>query len=544
MGQNGSGQRGGTQNQTIAPNTGGSIPRPAPNPSPVYDVPRTIAEAIAASTELLLARRNVQIDENRADESSALNRPTVTGNGSATRFDQATKIAIGGGPPVQTVPSHQEALSLVVSQRLDFLGLIRAETNQARLQTEADRASLDRIVNGRVLLAQTYFYNLLRAQHQVQVAQAALASTTEQETIARRLYEGQIGQKIDLLRASTQVAQAQQDLVRAENDLGLSRASFNDLVGRSLGSPVEPIDVPGVSVGADVPRPAANVVGTTPPDAAIPPVVAPPVPAIPATPAPPATPTLPTAPGGRVPGADAPPFVPFAPPIAEVQAIDLDKAIQTGQNARPEVRQNALLLRGNETGIRIARAGREPSFAISASGNYYPTTSFQFPRQRTAALTVSASIPLYDGGVTRDRINEARLRTDNARDILASSQSGVALEVRQAYLTLSTAARQIEAANAALTQAIAARQLAQIRYEGQVGLFLEVTDAQTALVRAENAQINAVYDYLIARAQFNNAVGISTYLADPTAPAPPALTPVLPPPTPAQTAPQAVPATP
>ena len=380
--------------------------------------------------------------------------------------------------------------------------------------------------NGRVLLAQTYFYNLLRAQHQVQVAQAALSSTTDQETIARRLYEGQVGQKIDLLRASTQVAQAQQDLVRAENDLGLSRAAFNDLVGRPLNLPVEPIDVPGVSVGADVPAPSAKPVGTTPPQTPTPPVVAPPpAPASPPTPAPPATPTLPAA-----------PFAPFAPPITDVQSIDLGQATQTAQAVRPEVRQNALLLRANETGIRIARAGQEPTFAVSASGNYYPTTSFQFPRQRTAALTVSASIPFYDGGVTRDRIAEARLRTDNARSTFESSQSGVALQVQQAFLTLSTAARQIEAANAALTQAIAARQLAQIRYEGQVGLFLEVTDAQTALVRAENAQINAVYDYLIARAQFNDAVGTPDYLTEvnnPNTPRPPAILPVPPPPAPA-----------
>jgi outer membrane protein len=83
----------------------------------------------------------------------------------------------------------------------------------------------------------------------------------------------------------------------------------------------------------------------------------------------------------------------------------------------------------------------------------------------------------------------------------------VTLDVRQADLNLLTAARQIGAANTALQQAIAARQLAQARYEGQVGLYLEVTDAQAALVQAENSQVNAVYDYLVARAQFENALG-------------------------------------
>ena len=51
------------------------------------------------------------------------------------------------------------------------------------------------------------------------------------------------------------------------------------------------------------------------------------------------------------------------------------------------------------------------------------------------------------------------------------------------------------------------RQLAELRYKGQVGLYLEVTDAQAALVQAENNQVDAVYNYLVARAQFQNAVG-------------------------------------
>ncbi len=535
-GQTTSGQNTATTPASQTGQLGGSVPRPGANPSPVYDVSRAIQEAIGASSELILARRNVQIDENRADEVSSQGRFNVTGNGSATRFDQATQIAIGGGPPIQVIPSHQEALSLVVSQRLDFLGQIRAETRQARLQTEADRANLDRIVNDRSLQAQQIFYNLLRAYHQVQVAQSALASAQNQETIARRLYEGQIGQKIDYLRASTQTAQAVQDLQRAENDLGLARASFNDLVGRPLNSPVEPVDVPGVSVGVDVPRPASVPVGNTPPASGAPPVVVPaPASTIPVRPILPGTP-----PGGPATGAAAPtatPYVPFAPPVGELESIDVNQATQTAQNNRPEVRRNAVLLRASETGIQVARSGQQPSFALSASGNYYPTTSFQFPRQRTAAITASVSIPFYDGGATKARINEARLQTENARTAFGSSQSGVALEVQQAYLTLSTAARQITAANAAVEQAIAARQLAQIRYEGQVGLFLEVTDAQAALVRAESAQVNAVYDYLIARAQFVNAVGTPTYL---TATAPP---PALPSTAPTPATP-AVPATP
>jgi len=168
---------------------------------------------------------------------------------------------------------------------------------------------------------------------------------------------------------------------------------------------------------------------------------------------------------------------------------------------------NEVNVRVAEKGIKLARAGLEPNFSLNAAGDYYPTTSFQNPRKRVAEITANISIPLYDGGATRDRVAEARNRTENAQTTLDAARSDVALDVRQSYLNLETAARQITAANSELSQAVAARQLAELRYRGQVGIYLEVTDAQNALVQAENNQVDAVYNYLVARAQFENATG-------------------------------------
>lgn len=486
-----------------APNGGGatagtqSVPLPDGR-SPSYDLARTVNEALASSAQVQIQRKQVEIDAKRVDEAEAQNRPSITGNASATRFDAKTKVSIAGSPPVQVIGDHTETLSLNATERLDLLGQVRAARSQARLQQIADRAALDTSTQERTLQAKTIYFNLLRAQHQVQVAETALRDAATQEAVSRRLYENQVGQKIDLLRAETNTAQAQQNLTAAQNSLDIARASFNDLVGRPLEAPVTVQDVPGVSVGVDIQAGTGAGLGNTPGQ------------------------TLPT-------------FTPFTVPPAEINGIDVNQSIAQAQSRRPEVLQNAALARAAEVGVRIAREGMEPSFALSASGDYYPTTSFQFPRQKTAAFTVSASIPLYDGGRTRDLVQEAHLRTDQARTALESSKSDVALQVRQSYLNLATAARQIDAANAALTQAIAARQLAEIRYEGQVGLFLEVTDAQAALVRAENSQVDAVYNYEIARAQFENAQGVPALQQTNTVVVSPSATPAAAAPAPATT---------
>ncbi len=435
--------------------------RPA---DPPYSLAQTIKASLAASAEVEMAARNVQIDRKQADVEFARLRPGVRFDGNATRFDDKSRVAFGNNPPIVVAQDHAETLSLGASLDLDLFGQIRAAASQAKLQSLADQFTLATIRNQRILTTKSVYYNLLRAEHQVQVAQAALTTAQQQQATASKLNLGQIGQKIDVLRANTQVATSEQDLLSAQTNRDIARHDFNDLIGHPLDAPVEVQDVPGVTVGVDI------GVGAT------------------------ANSTPQNGPS-------------YTAPASEVDGIDVTKSVATAQQQRPEALTAQVLARVAETGIKLARAGLEPTFTLSASTNYYPTTSFQYPRQSEAQIGFGFSVPLYDGGATRARVQAARLQTENARTALDRRRKDVALDVRQTYLNLTRTAHQIAAANTALQQAIAARRLAQARYEGQVGLYLEVTDAQAALVQAENSQVNSVYDYLIALAQFENALG-------------------------------------
>lgn len=462
----GSGTNGSGQNAGGTFGAQGSLPLSgAGTASRVYTLAQTIEAGLQSSADIQIATRNVQIDAKRADEAAATGRPSLNASGQATRFDQKTLIALGNGPAIQVTGTHVEILQLNLTQRFDLTGQIRAATDQARLQSLADTFILSQVRNSRVLRAQTIYFNTLRAQHQVDVANAALTSTRRQLTDATNLNVAGVGQRIDVLRAQTQVATAEQDVATAENNYGIALNSFNDLVGRPLDEPVTLQDAPGAII-AD---PVTDFSQVGAPD----PKLAPPLP-------------------------DAP---------AEVAAIIINNALVQAGRQRPEILQAQVNLRVSQVGTTIARAGLQPTFSLAAAGDYYPDTNFQFPRKRTAQITANLNIPLYDGGATRDRIQASRLLTQNAQTSLESTRSDVALDVRQSYLNLATAARQIGAANAALQSAIAARQLAQIRYQGQVGLYLEVTDAQSALVQAENNQVDAIYNYFVARAQFQYSVG-------------------------------------
>jgi len=164
--------------------TAGSMPSPESagvntNMAPVhYDLDRTIRESLAASTDLANAIRNVQIERRRSDQAKADGRPKLSGEGQATRFDQPTKVSFGGGTPIQIVGDHTELVALNASDKIDIVGQIKAAATQAELQSLEDRLVAQQIANRRILSAHTVYYNLLRAQHQVSVAQASLATAS------------------------------------------------------------------------------------------------------------------------------------------------------------------------------------------------------------------------------------------------------------------------------------------------------------------------------------------------------------------------------
>ena len=153
---------------------------------------QTVQEALRVSFDVEQANRNAAVSAQRIRESVGASRPTLTGTASASRYDAATKIPFGNGPPVEVLPDHLETATITAAYRFDFLGQIRAATDQARLQALADQITVNQVSNARALTAKTSYYAALRGEHQVQVAEAALRNAQVQRDTAKKLFEGQI----------------------------------------------------------------------------------------------------------------------------------------------------------------------------------------------------------------------------------------------------------------------------------------------------------------------------------------------------------------
>jgi outer membrane protein TolC len=111
-------------------------------------------------------------------------------------------------------------------------------------------------------------------------------------------------------------------------------------------------------------------------------------------------------------------------------------------------------------------------------------------------------------------------RVDRAEAELARQR--VLSEVGQAYLELRTSEQRVAAATAEEANARETVRLATGRYRVGLGIFLDVVDALSALLRAQTDRVNALTQLDLSRAALARAIGetppVTPDVARPTVP--------------------------
>jgi len=183
---------------------------------------------------------------------------------------------------------------------------------------------------------------------------------------------------------------------------------------------------------------------------------------------------------------------------------------------RRELEVAQLSIQSAQIGGRVARAEFCPK--VEAGGLL---TDFQqsAPRAHSnlALGFIKLEWALFEGG---RRVGETRIADSKTRASVAQAESladTIAFQVNEAYRQLVVARRGIDRSKPAVDQAREGNRLLRVRYAKGDATPAEVTDAETALTRAEQDQLNSFYDYLSALARLNFAIGLPP---DKTAPAP------------------------
>ncbi len=197
--------------------------------------------------------------------------------------------------------------------------------------------------------------------------------------------------------------------------------------------------------------------------------------------------------------------------IEKIQ-ITVEEAIQTALDNRPEFKETEASLKQQEWSLTLSKLQRWPR--LSANANYnvdldnYLRERINFSEFRSWSVGASLNFTLYDGGVLGNIVKERSMQLEQARENASDLERSVALDVRQSYLNLKRSETVVEISNTQVENARLSLEVIQGRYRVGKAILLEVLDAQTSYAQALTNQVNAFYDYKIALARLQDAMGV------------------------------------
>ena len=193
---------------------------------------------------------------------------------------------------------------------------------------------------------------------------------------------------------------------------------------------------------------------------------------------------------------------PDAPPTPD-PALSVEQLWQRARLQRPDLRDAELRLQISRLGLDAARLNSLLRLQISARGfrEYEPNSRTQ------GSLSIVASYPLFDGGLTRASLREAEASLQSAQFRLQQAERDAYAEVESALLSIREASERLEASKIALAAAQRNFDAAQESLREGVGTIVEVLTAQLALITAETNLVQATYDAAVAELQLRLATG-------------------------------------
>ena len=208
-------------------------------------------------------------------------------------------------------------------------------------------------------------------------------------------------------------------------------------------------------------------------------------------------------------GLDADTVLEIAPPRIEAPDMATESAVRElveyARTLRPDLAAADAKIRAARAQVRAAQAAGKPTVSLTASagiGNSNTLDSFS-----TGAVGVSLSFPLFTGYRNTYEIRSAQAQAEAReadRDVLRSQ---IALDVWIAWQSLITERAALANAEDLLRSALESDNVSRGRYRAGAGTLIDLLNAQSALASARFQQVQAQYNWHLAKAALASALG-------------------------------------
>lgn len=195
---------------------------------------------------------------------------------------------------------------------------------------------------------------------------------------------------------------------------------------------------------------------------------------------------------------------------------DMAYCLAYSEQHRPELKQAEYGVDAAEAALVVARSGHMPKVYANASNNWGGNGSdWPGDDDENWSVGVTASMNVFDSGVTWSRIHAAQENLAKAKESQRQIKDNVELEVRTDYLNLREAEKRITTTQVAVASAEEDYHIAVVRYQAGVGTNIDVMDAQEALTQAKTNYYQALYNYNTSKAALNTSMGVGVPVPEP-----------------------------
>jgi len=344
--------------------------------------------------------------------------------------------------PVQVYPAYGVGLRL--SQLIFDGGKWWNNIAAADLGVQSGMAQVDEERLQITYLIEQRFYELVRAQRQLQVLSEAAVRSRDQAEFTQRLFEGGRSTQADVYAARANRDNDEVTRLGQERAVELARADLSTAVGLEPGTPLTVAEPQNLM-------------------------------AEPAT----------------------------APALAQA----IDRALSNRPSLKAfaltvaQNRKTTSAARGDYWPV-LSAAGD-----WSRSSDYFPTMTDRPDKNSSATAGLYLSWNIFSGLATKAAVSKAELLTQIAENDLAGGRRNVANDVEKAVAQLATARAQVRVAQQAEGTAKEGLRLARTRQEVGVGTQLEVRDAELKLTQAQLNVVGSLVDGREAEAALRRAQG-------------------------------------
>ena len=193
------------------------------------------------------------------------------------------------------------------------------------------------------------------------------------------------------------------------------------------------------------------------------------------------------------------------------QLAPREEVEQAAAKNNPELKSALAALGVSNADVLAARAAYLPDLGFNVTyGVDAPQLAVNGPdrvRNLGYSASVTVDIPVWDWFSTEHKVKQSEILRNASQVALSATQRQLIARLDEAYSEAETALDQLTSLDASAATAAESLRLTKLRYTGGEATVLEVVDAQSAYVTAENAREDGRVRYEAARADLQTLTG-------------------------------------